>query len=114
MQSAHAGYLGAQLSPTGPVAPAASMLVVPAPFPRWSVALGTEAAPLVDARADGDNSAKWWGLGIGAGVGAVGMVAVAQGLCDSNESCTGPSIGFALVGALVGGIVGIFIGSTIR
>ena len=56
---------------------------------------------------------RWEGLVIGAAVVGVAGALLLHGMCEENESCTGPTVGGFVLGAVVGGVTGGLIGANI-
>ena len=84
------------------IAPAASVLFRPAVAP--------DAARLAPTNVGGHGET---GAIVGGAVLGVGGALLGNGLCDSNESCTGATIGGAAMGAVIGAVLGAFIGAQI-
>jgi hypothetical protein len=82
---------------------------------------GIERTPVMSTdSAAGILPATQWkrGLFLGGAIGAVGLgasvFALCQGLRESNESCLGPGVAGATLGAVVGSTVGALIGGQIH
>jgi hypothetical protein len=107
-----AAPLTAQVPGAGDAPPA---MTIRAPFAQWRALTTAPQDPNTSLAlaSSSSGSGKWWGLGVGAAIGAGFGVATAQGLCEGDTDCAGPSLGLALVGALVFGVVGLFIGDAI-
>ena len=93
--------LSAQSTPPR-IAPAASVLFRPTVVP--------DAAHLAPAHVGGHGET---GAIVGGAVLGLGGALLGNGLCQSNEKCTGATLGGAAVGAVVGAVLGAFIGARI-
>ena len=94
--------MAAQSTPPPRIAPAASVLFRP------TVAPGAAHPAPAHVGGHGETGAIVGGVVLGVGGALLG-----NGLCQSNERCTGATLGGAAVGAVVGAVLGAFIGARI-
>lgn len=89
--------------------------IYPLIAPRGSVVFTPISEPeLAAARMGTGVGHGTTGAIVGAGVLGLTGAILMHSACDTNEPCTGSTIGGALVGAVVGAVVGAFIGSSIH
>lgn len=82
-------------------------------FVRWDEPTSDSVRAEAISQRLSSGSGKWWGLGIGAGVGAVGGVVTVNAICNDDDGCGELNLGAAIVGAVIFGVIGFFVGDAI-
>ena len=98
---------------TSAVTPPASVLMRSEAFARWNAPTNDSVRAEATSQRLSSGSGKWWGLGIGAGIGSVGGIVAVNALCNDDDGCSELNLGAAIIGALIFGTIGLFVGDAI-